>query len=186
MDKQPTLTTEHLVLRPYTLADAPELQRLIGDRDVASTLMNVPHPYKDGMAEEWIGQRQEYYEKGESIQFAISPRHEGFFIGGIGLSSIDQQAQRAELGYWIGKPYWGKGYGTEAARAVVRYGFETLGLNRIHARHLGRNPASGRIMQKIGMKHEGCQRQHIKKWGRFEDFELYGILKREYEKALNP
>ena len=77
-------------------------------------------------------------------------------------------------------PYWNNGYGTEAVQAVLKYGFEVLGLNRIHAKHFKRNPASGRILQKIGMKYEGCQRQHFKKWDNFEDIELYGILRSEY------
>ncbi len=161
------------------------MQKLIGDHDVVSTMTNVPYPYEDGMAEEWIGGRKENFEKGKTVDFAITHRQEGFLIGGIGLNDIDRQSERAEIGYWIGKPYWRNGYGTEAARAILRYGFEVLGLNRIQARHFGNNPASGRIMQKIGMKHEGCQRQAFKKWGKFEDWELYGILRSEYEESSN-
>jgi ribosomal-protein-alanine N-acetyltransferase len=179
MAERPTIETERLILRPYTLDDAPELQRLIGDKDIAATTLNIPHPYEDGMAEEWIGRHQERFDKGEGLSFAITHREEGFFIGGIGLN-VNREYESAELGYWVGKPYWNNGYCTEAARAVVRYGFEVLGLNRIHATHMTRNPASGRVMQKTGMKHEGCLRQHIKKWGKFEDIEGYGIVRSEY------
>jgi ribosomal-protein-alanine N-acetyltransferase len=186
MNQQPTIKTERLILRPYSLQDASELQKLIGDRDVVSTMTNVPHPYEDGMAEEWIGGRQESFEKGKTVDFAIIHRQEGLLIGGVSLNDIDQQSEHAEIGYWIGKPYWRNGYGTEAARAIVNYGFEALGLNRINGRHFRRNPASGRILQKIGMKHEGCQRQAFKKWDKFEDWELYGILKSEYEKGSSP
>jgi ribosomal-protein-alanine N-acetyltransferase len=186
MKQQPTITTERLILRPYRPEDAADIQRLIGERDVVATLANVPYPYEEGMAEEWIGGRQESFEKGKTVDLAITHRQEGFLIGSVSLNDIDWQSQRAEIGYWIGKPYWGKGYGTEAARAVVKYGFETLGLHRINGRHFGNNPASGRILKKIGMKHEGCQRQAFKKWGKFEDFELYGILRSEYEKGLSP
>jgi RimJ/RimL family protein N-acetyltransferase len=138
------------------------------------------------MAEEWIGGRRESFEKGRTVDFAITHRQDGFFIGGISLNNIDKQSELAEIGYWIGKPYWRSGYGTEAAHAVLQYGFEVLGLNCIHGKHFSSNPASGRIMQKIGMKHEGCRRQHFKKWGKFEDFELYGILRSEYEVSPNP
>ena len=175
----PTIKTERLILRPFTLDDAPELQRLIGDRDIASTTLNIPHPYEDGMAEEWIGPHQEQFDKGEEINLAIAHREQNFLIGGIGLK-INKRFENAELGYWIGKPYWNQGYCTEAARAVLKYGFEILGLNRVHASHMTRNPASGRVTQKIGMKHEGCLRQHAKKWGKFEDMEAYGILRSEY------
>ena len=83
---------------------------------------------------------------------------------------------QAELGYWIGKPYWNKCYASEAAKAILRFGFKELNLHRIHAHHLSRNPASGKVLQKIGMQHEGCLRHHIRKWGKFEDMEMYGIL----------
>jgi ribosomal-protein-alanine N-acetyltransferase len=183
MKPQPTLETERLILRPYRLEDAAELQRLIGERDVVSTMTNVPHPYEDGIAEEWISDRKESFEKGKTVDLAITHRQEGYLIGGISLNDIDRQSERAEIGYWLGKPYWRQGYGTEAARAIVKYGFETLGLNRISGKHFVRNPASGHILQKIGMQHEGHQQQAFKKWGRFEDWELYGIVKSDYEKA---
>jgi ribosomal-protein-alanine N-acetyltransferase len=178
------ITTERLLLRPYTLDDAPELQRLIGEWDVAKTLMSVPHPYPDGAAEEFINRQHERAEKGE-FQFAITHRKDGYLIGGIGFHQVDREAERAEIGYWIAKPYWNNGYGTEAARAVVKFGFEVMKLNRIHAAHFSNNPASGRIMQKIGMKYEGCRRQHVRKWGELLDWECYGILRNEYLAAKN-
>jgi ribosomal-protein-alanine N-acetyltransferase len=102
--EQPTITTERLLLRPYTLDDAPELQRLIGEWEVARTLMSVPYPYPDGAAEEFINARPEFAEKGE-VQFAITHRNEGYLIGGIGLNQVDHEAERAEIGYWIAKQY---------------------------------------------------------------------------------
>jgi RimJ/RimL family protein N-acetyltransferase len=137
------------------------------------------------MAEEWITTHQEKFERGEGVTFAITLRSDGVLIGAIGLG-VHQPHDRAELGYWIGKPHWGRGYCTEAARAVLHYGFTVLGLNRIHASHFGRNPASGRVMEKIGMKYEGCSRQHVKKWGVYEDLRRYAILKAEYETLLQP
>jgi len=179
MKEHPKIETKRLTLRMYSLNDAPELQRLIGDRDIALTTINIPHPYEDGMAEQWIQTTKEKFEKGEAVHFAIVHRAQHFFIGGIGLT-VDKQNEVAELGYWIGKPYWNQGYCTEAAQAVLRYGFEVLGLNRIQARHFTRNPVSGRVMQKIGMNHEGHLRQAVKKWGKFEDWESYGILRSEW------
>ena len=114
MSKQPTLVTERLILRPYSLEDAPELQRLIGERDVAKTMITVPHPYEDGMAEWWISKQQESFEKGDAVEFAITHRHDGFLIGGVALINIDKQSDLAEIGYWIGKPYWNNGYCTDA------------------------------------------------------------------------
>jgi RimJ/RimL family protein N-acetyltransferase len=181
MAKQPELRTERLLLRPFTVADAPVVQQLAGDRDIASTTLNIPHPYEVGMAEGWISTHPQQFERGESVNFAVVLQQDGALIGSISLMGIDRQHEHAELGYWIGKPYWNSGYCTEAAEAVLHYGFATLGLNRIHAYHFGRNPASGRVMKKIGMAHEGCRRQHVKKWDAFEDLEMYAILKDEYE-----
>ena len=179
MKLRPTLRTDRLVLRPFALSDASEVQRLAGDEAVASTTSNVPHPYEDGMAEAWIGTHQGRFEKGELVNFAITLAGDGSLVGAIGLI-IRADNDRAALGYWIGKPYWNSGYCTEAARAVLRYGFEELGLHRIHASHLARNPASGRVMEKLGMTREGLLRQHVKKRGVFEDNVEYGILKSEY------
>jgi RimJ/RimL family protein N-acetyltransferase len=156
---------------------------LAGERDISSTTLNIPHPYEDGMAEEWIGTHRERFERGELANFAVVLRDDGRLVGAIGLV-INQQFESAELGYWVGKPYWGQGYCTEAARAVLHYGFTVLGLNRIHAHHLSRNPASGRVMEKIGMTYEGCLSQHVKKWGDFEDIKVYGILRSDYKPQL--
>jgi RimJ/RimL family protein N-acetyltransferase len=158
------------------LSDAPEVQRLAGDRDVASTTLRIPHPYADGMAEEWIGTHAAKFERGEGLSLAITFRSSGDLVGAVGLE-ISKEHARAELGYWIGKEFWGRGLATEAARAIINYGFESLGLNRIHAQHQTRNPASGRVMAKLGMRHEGTLRRHIQKWGTFEDVEVCGILR---------
>jgi [ribosomal protein S5]-alanine N-acetyltransferase len=87
---------------------------------------------------------------------------------------------RAEMGYWIGRPYWGRGYCTEAARELLRYGFENLGLARIFACHFKENEASGRVMRKLGMTREGDLRHHVIKWGVPQDLVLYGILRSEF------
>lgn len=179
MPTQPTLTTERLILRPYLPSDALDVQRLAGDREIASTTLLVPHPYADGLAEKWIATHVELFERGTQVNFAVVLRATGEFIGSVGLV-IEPPSERAEMGYWVGKPYWGHGYCTEAALAAVDYGFSSLGLNRIGAHHFARNPASGRVMQKLGMRLEGIQRQFHKKWGQFEDRIGYAILREEY------
>lgn len=179
MKKFPTITTDRLLLRACTLADAPDIQRLAGERDIASTTLRIPHPYEDGMAEQWIATHQENFYSGEELSLGITLKPGGAMIGNIGLM-FNRPHDNAEMGYWIGKPYWNQGYGTEAASAVLSYAFSTLGLNRVYASHFSRNPASGRILQKIGMIHEGRLRQQLKKWEVYEDLEHYGILKSEY------
>jgi [ribosomal protein S5]-alanine N-acetyltransferase len=180
MAPSPTLETTRLVLRPFSLDDAGDVQRMAGAPEVADTTLNLPHPYKDGMAEAWIGTHQARFDAGEGVVLAITLRDTSALIGAIEIR-IDQRHRRAELGYWIGVPYWRQGYCTEAARAVVAYGFRELNLHKIVATHLVRNPASGRVMQKAGMEREGLMRQHVFNGERFEDLVMYGLLREEWE-----
>jgi len=167
--------------------DAADVQRLAGAREIADTTLSIPHPYEDGMAEQWIANHRAEYEEGTSVIFAVVLRDSLQLIGAIGLA-IDRSAEKGDLGYWIGKSFWSQGFCTEAAGAVLDFGFATLGLNRISARHFARNPASGRVMEKIGMTREGTARQDKIKWGNYEDLVLYGILRNEWsaERAARP
>jgi RimJ/RimL family protein N-acetyltransferase len=176
--QQPTLETPRLLLRPFTIADAPAVQRLAGTREIADTTLNIPHPYPDGAAEQWIATHPENFANGTAASFAIVLRASSALCGAISLH-IEQRHQHAELGYWLGVDYWNQGYATEAATALLGYGFTVLQLHRIYARHFTRNPASGRVMQKLGMTFEGIQREHVLNGSQFEDLACYGILRRE-------
>lgn len=180
MSRQPTLETAQLLLRPFRTTDGDEVQRLAGAWAVADTTLNIPHPYEDGLAEKWISNHRDWFERREQAVFAVTlPDAPAMLLGAVSLR-VAPEDQRAELGYWIGEPYWGRGYATEAARAIVAFGFESWGLHRVTARCFSRNPASARVMQKIGMLHEGRLREHVKKWDRFEDIEFYGILAQDW------
>ena len=170
------LETARLRLRPYAEADVSELVPLIGTREVAATTLRIPHPYTEQDARAFIAGS---LDPGK-LWLAITLRSDGRQIGGIGLR-VDEHHRHAELGYWLGVPYWGKGYATEAGREMVRYGFEDLKLHRIFASHFGHNPASGKILLKLGMKHEGCQREHLLKWDQFVDSVLYGMSQQEWK-----
>jgi RimJ/RimL family protein N-acetyltransferase len=175
----PLLLTPRLLIRPFEQADAPHVQLLAGDPSVADTTINIPHPYEDGMAEAWIAANVENFKRGDQAHFAVVLRATDEMVGAIAMTYTHPHA-RAELGYWIGKPYWSRGLCTEAARTVLGYAFMARGVNRVQATHLTRNPASGRVMQKLGMQHEGTARQYFRKNGRFEDVELYAILREKY------
>lgn len=174
--EQPTLQTRRLVLRPYCSTDIPDLVRLAGAREVAATTLRIPHPYREEDAVEFVASCRADADLGLGLRLAITLRDGDAFCGGIGLR-MRPAHHRAELGYWLGVPYWRCGYATEAAEAVVRYGFETLGLHRIYASYVSANHASGRVLQKIGMRHEGCLRNHICKWDQFLDLEFCGMLR---------
>jgi ribosomal-protein-alanine N-acetyltransferase len=180
MSQQPIIKTERLILRPFRLADAPTVRRLAGVEKVASTTLRIPHPYEKGMAENWIRTHKRSFDRREAVVYAIVSRRTGKLIGAISLQ-LDMPNESAELGFWIGSRNWNRGYATEAAEVMLMYGFTELGLNRIHAHHFTRNPASGRVLEKIGMRREGVLRQHIKKWGRFADIIVYAILREDYQ-----
>jgi [ribosomal protein S5]-alanine N-acetyltransferase len=173
----PTLRTSRLTLGAFETDDAPELQRLAGAREIADTTLAIPHPYELDHAHAWIGQQRREAARGRAINFAIRIRADGALIGSVGLRDIDREHLQAELGFWIGREWWGNGYAREAATAVIAFGFDTLGLNRICAHHMERNPAAGRVLQAAGMQREGLLRQRVRKWGAYEDVVLYAILR---------
>ncbi len=177
--EQPILQTVHLLLRPFTLSDAADVQRLAGAGEVADMTLNVPHPYQDGMAEQWVGGHSERLASGSLITYAIALQENEMLTGAVGLT-VTPMNRRAELGYWLGVPYWNQGYMTEAASALINYGFTGMGLHKITASHFARNPASGRVMQKIGMVQEGLLRQDARKGDGFEDIVIYGLLAAEW------
>jgi len=179
---RPKIETKRLLLRPFELSDGSRVKKLAGDKAIADTTLNIPHPYEDGMAEEWISTHQAKFESGELANYAIILKSTKCLIGAIGLT-INKRFNRAELGYWIGKEYWNQDYCTEASKAMLEYGFRNLGLNKIIATHIDRNPASGKVMEKIGMKKEGFFREHVTKWEKYEDMASYGILKKEWERS---
>ncbi len=179
MAAQPTIRTARLTLRPFRLEDAKDVQRLAGSKAIADTTARVPHPYEDGMAEEWIKTHKNLFRRRKALIYAVTRTDTGRLVGAMGLE-LHLANERAEIGYWIGRRYWNRGYATEAAEAMLMYGFTELGLQKIYAHHFERNPSSGRVMQKIGMKREGLLRRHFKKGERFENLIFYGILREEF------
>ena len=151
MDKQPTLKSERLILRPYSMTDAPQVKKLAGDKKIAEMLSNFPHPYLDGMAEDWISNHESWFETRNTAAFAVTLHDSGELIGTISLNQIE--GARANLGYWIAVPYWGNGYCTEAAKEIIKFGFDKLELSELYATHLTKNPASGNVMKKNGFKY---------------------------------
>jgi ribosomal-protein-alanine N-acetyltransferase len=179
--KQETLRTERLILRPFELSDAKIVQEKAGNKAIADTTVNIPHPYPDGVAEEWISTHQPRFESGELVNYAITLEKTGELIGAVGLV-VNKKFNHAELGFWIDKDLWGRGYATEAARAVMDYGFNKVGLHRIFAEHMTRNPASGKVMRKLGMREEGLLKEHVLRSHRYEDVVVYGILNDDWNK----
>lgn len=177
--EQPSIQTSRLFLRAFEPDDAQAVQQLANNPAIASNTRSLPYPYNEKMARDWINSHREKFMAGEQINFAITHLEEAYFIGAIGLQ-LQMEHKRAELGYWLGEPYWNNGYCTEAAQATIRFGFEHLNLNRIYAQTFKDNKASERILQKAGMQYEGYLRQHIRKMDQYEDVIMYAILRSEF------
>lgn len=174
----PALRTDRLLLRQFQLSDATEVQRLAGVKEVAAGTF-LPHPYTDGTAEQWITSLQQDCAAGLLVNFAIVLAAREILIGSIGLAIVAEH-QHARMGYWLGLPYWNQGYATEAVQAVLAYGFNQRQLHRIYAPHFLNNPASGRVLQKAGMRYEGRMREHYRRFGEYVDLELYGMLEQDF------
>ena len=177
--QQPNLSTSRLLLRPFEGRDAGDVQRLAGDPKVADTTYNIPHPYPDGAAEEWISGHRPAFQDRSQVTFAITLEGSEGPVGAVGLNLLDD-GDSAELGYWVGVPYWNRGIATEATRAVIEYGFSRLLLKRIVGWHLVRNPGSGRVMRKAGMRSDPAATKTLTKNCREEHLTSCSITKEDW------
>ncbi len=183
---QPSFETERLRLRPFLAEDAEAVQDLAGMREIADTALSIPHPYSLDAAKAWIAGQVFSFRQSTSLHFAIELQESGELIGAIELVHIDPNPAQAELGFWVGKPWWGRGYATEAACEIIRYGFESLSLNRIYARFLSRNPRSAHLLRRLRMKKEGVLRQSARKWNVLEDVVVYAIVRDDLTAKRKP
>ena len=147
------LETPRLTLRPPTLADAADIQRLIGDWAVARMLARVSYPYTEGMAEKWIQSVSDGFDTGRTFVLALERRSDQAFLGIVSIERNDNDDY--VLGYWLGRPHWGQGYMSEAAPCAIRHVFEEGGVEGIVAVALPENAASIAILRRLGMRDEG-------------------------------
>lgn len=178
---QPEFKTERLLLRPLQAADVAQLVALAGDKKVADTTATIPHPYNEQDALCIIQAAKEGHRSGELHAFAICC--DSAFLGIVSLKCTAQAPGSAELGYWIGVPFWGNGYATEAAQPVLDHAFNDLGLRYVRAKLLCRNPASSKVLRKLGMTCTGINARAIQKWGIWEDEEEWSLMSDTYAAA---
>jgi len=149
---------------------------MAGNSKVAENTLYMPFPYPEGVAEEWISTHaNEFFEK-KQLVLGICLRDSKSLVGCIGLT-MKPEIENAELGYWISEEFWNLGYATEAARAIIQYGFSSLGIHKIYANYFSNNTASGKVMKKIGMVQEGYLKEHVRHWGEYKDLFVFGIVK---------
>jgi len=160
-------------LRPWRVGDEPSLVRNANNRRVWRNLSRLPHPYTTGDADAWIGRAS---AQSPVTDFAIAV--DGDAVGGIGVEiGRDVFYRSAEIGYWLGEPYWGRGIATEALRAVTEYAFGTFGLCRLQAGVFEWNPASMRVLEKAGYTLEARHRKNVTKDGETIDRLVFALVR---------
>jgi len=175
----PTLETERLILRKMVLNDAEAVFAYASNSEVSRyTLWETHRSIEDSRA--FLEFATQKYENGGEPDWGIVYRGNGCLVGACGLVNWEAEHARAEVGFVLSREYWGRGLMSEAVRAILRFGFERMNLNRIEARCIAENAASARVMEKAGMVYEGTlrQREYIK--GAYRDIKLYAILKKGF------
>jgi [ribosomal protein S5]-alanine N-acetyltransferase len=170
-----TITTQRLVLRLFEESDAADVARLCNNYNIYKSTLYLPYPYAIEDALKWMERHRKHFDADKSYEFAVTDKETGELYGAIALSN-NQAFHHGEIAYWIGEAFWGKGYATEAAQAIVQFAFDEKNYHKVFARYFASNPASGRVLQKLGMKEEGVLKDHVRKDNRYEDLVYYGIV----------
>jgi [ribosomal protein S5]-alanine N-acetyltransferase len=181
----PTLETPRLILRKLRMEDAEDMFEYAQDRELGLQGLWLPYSLLQESIDD-IAETIEGYAKGSLWDWAIEHRADRKMIGRLGLHHYHKIDNRADLGYALNRAYWGQGYGTEAAQAVIDFGFGVLNLHRIGASVLADNSGSIRVLTKIGMRFEGVKRDFTAIRGTHEDLHSFSILKPEWEAVQSP
>ena len=170
---------EQIQLTEFRRSDIDALAEYLADEDIYRCTLRIPRPYTQADAERWFTILDEKKKQDERVlNWAI--RQEENLIGGIGLELASGQPYRAEVGYWLAKPFWKQGIMTSVVTAVCRHAFETLGLIKLTANVFSFNAASARVLQKCGFEQEGYLRKHIVKDGKMIDSMVYGRCREQH------
>ena len=179
----PTLETPRLTLRRITMRDAQDIFDYSRDEEVARHVL--------WSAQKDVSEARDYcrfmarrYRADEPSSWGIIEKASGRLVGTIGYMAYSEENGTVEVGYSLARPLWNKGYVTEALSRVIRYTFDAMDVNRIEAQHEITNPASGRVMEKCGMRREGVLRQRLYNKGKYVDVALYAILRSDPRPAI--
>jgi RimJ/RimL family protein N-acetyltransferase len=176
------LNGEKINLRKLRKSDARSIQQHAKDYEIYRYTSVIPHPYRLKHALEFIPKTHKEMKDKTGYSLGMEDKKTGKIVGMMSLINVDPKNRNAELGYWLGRKYWGQGITTEAARMMLDFGFSKLKLAKIYARTVHPNKASARVLQKSGFKPEGVGRKHIFKDGRWYDELRFGLLKEEFQR----
>lgn len=179
-----TIETQRLILRRFEIADTDSIfQTWIGDPEVQNNYgekaCNTIAEAQE-ILEKWISS----YNNNEFYRWGIILKGTNENIGQIAFYLVDSKNQKADVEYCIGQSYWGNGYAPEALKAVIKYAFRYIYLNRVQAFHRSKNASSGKVLQKAGMKYEGTLKQYLIHKDEFDDCIMYAIIRNEWKKSV--
>jgi RimJ/RimL family protein N-acetyltransferase len=178
-----TISTETLTLRFLNEADLPEVYNIFSHPEVMR-YWSYPPWINRAQAEQWLMHVQEGYRTQNALQLGVERRIDHILLGTCTLFQFHVASRRAEIGYALGRPYWGLGYMHQALQALLQYAFETLNLNRLEADIDPRNQASAKTLERLGFQHEGHLRERWIVNDEISDTDLYGLLRREWQERF--
>jgi RimJ/RimL family protein N-acetyltransferase len=172
------VVNDQVSLSEFRSSDKPALIQHLNDRDIYDRTLRIPFPYTDAAADEWLALVAKITkQQGRPVHWAIR-NADDTLIGGCGFEGFQiGKSHRAEVGYWLAKPFWGRGIMAAVVQRLCQHAFEEFGLVKITAHVFPHNPASVRVLEKCGFQEEGFLRKHFLKDGRFLDARLFGLLK---------
>ncbi len=179
------ITTPRLLLRAYTVRDAPRIARWLHDREVTRT---VPlwRSYTLDDARTFVRKARRGVRAGDTYLLAITVRETGKYIGSCGLEVRSARDRRAHLGYWVARPYWRQGVASEVASRLCEAAFRSMGLHRIETGVVRGNPASRAVLARLGFRTEGWARDNFRIDGEYRDCEMLGLLASEFRPYVPP
>jgi RimJ/RimL family protein N-acetyltransferase len=165
-------------LSEFHSSDRSALIEHLNDRDIYDRTLRIPFPYTEAAADEWLTLVAKItQQQGRPVQWAIRTADDAL-IGGCGLDGFQVgKSHRAEIGYWLARPFWGQGIVTAVVKQVCQFAFEEFGLVKITAHVFAHNPASARVLEKCSFQEEGFLRKHYEKDGTFIDARLFSLLR---------
>jgi ribosomal-protein-alanine N-acetyltransferase len=172
------VVNDQVHLSEFQSSDKDALTQHLNDRDIYEHTLRIPFPYTDADADEWLALAAKITkQQGRPVHWAIRTTDDTL-IGGCGFDGIQVcKSHRAEVGYWLAKPFWGRGIMTAVVQRVCQHAFEEFGVAKLTAHVFPHNPASARVLEKCGFQQEGFLRKHFLKDGKFIDARLFALLK---------
>ena len=179
-DYKKELATERLLLRKFKMSDAQFIANLLKEKEVAATTLMLPFPCSVKKAEKMIAEFHEEEQYQKATRWAIVLKETNEVMGGLRLAP-NMAFNSAEIGFWLGRPYWRNGYILEAAKKVMEFAFDKMGINRLEAHAMQENLASIELLMKLGFSKEGYHPELVIKWGLYKDVITFGLLRKAYK-----